>query len=417
MKLTGILFNHDQYSSATSALNVRLNAVAAARLPEWEEGDTYFSSVAAYAGDEVDLSALRIYARFEAPEAAGRTLEIATVAPQTVSIPAYIEDQLNALMFLNYPLYLILRSNLQQIYTLLDQSTSAVLGSLMPTQVQFDSAGRSGWVPFPVFGATIKTLGVGRHVVTWHWRYRPQGGTWRYLTTTQHKIYTVLRTPTPPWKQQPFTPANTQLPWIEALELATQWASGARKIANSSARITHAIFDLGGSLFTYGCPIGAISVYSNGPLLNLTMFLQRIAGGLGLGPYVNCSDCASFVSTLANLLGDTLWQGQMRDFQRGFPVNPIRAIGSEIISWPCNIGFFSYHEVAWSGEATENDLIYDSCLEVNTNPLPGPEQMVLPTGMRFGAESDGQYRDFLAAPFGRGLCRPQPELRTRRAVY
>lgn len=416
MILLGVLFNHDQNSSATSALNVRLNGRTAARLPEWEEGDTFQSSVAAYATDAVDPAKLRIFARFEAPEFAGQTIVVETRSPGIGELPGYLEDQLNALVFINFPLYLLLRNNLQLFYTLIEQSTSGVLGTLQRRRVTFDDQGQSGWVPFRPIGTRLKEAGVGRHIISWTWHYRRPGRSWQIMTLTQHKIYSVLKVPFQPWVQQPFVASNTQLPWIEALEVATQWAAGAQTRASASARVTQSIYDLGTSEFEYGCPVGARTVYSD-PAFNLTQFLQRLAGDYGLGPYINCSDCATFTSTFANLLGDTLWQSQMRDFTRAFPVNPIRAIGTTAVIPPCGIGLFNYHEVAWTGDATEDDLVYDPCLEVNTNPFLLPEQMVLPTGMRFGAVSDGQYRDFLAAPFGRELCRPQPIMKQRRPVF
>ncbi|MER9708060.1 hypothetical protein NKJ10_28315 [Mesorhizobium sp. M0204] len=420
MKLSGVLFNHDKFSSRNSALNVRLNAVSAARLPEWEPGDTFFSSVACYSAADVDLDDLRVFARFRAPEHANKTVLVLADTPDSFNLPAFLEDQLNALVFLNYPLYLAVRQYLQIVATFANETNSNVLGALAPTAVTFDGNGNSDWMAFKPTGAKLKTLGIGRHVLTWHWASQTPGETLRPFQVTQHKIYTVLKTPERPWVQQPFTANNTQLPWIEALEVATQWAAGATDIGDACQRITHAVYDLGGEFFQYGCPIGAVTVYSEfnlSPLFNLTMFLQRLGGGRGLGQYVNCSDCATFVSTFANLVGAALWQSQMRDFERAFPVNPILAIGDTLVLPPCGVGLFNYHEVAWSGEATEDDLVYDACLEVNSNTALGPVELLLPTGLRFGSVNDGQYRDCLAAPFGRDLCKAQPTLRVRRAVF
>jgi len=107
----------------------------------------------------------------------------------------------------------------------------------------------------------------------------------------------------------------------------------------------------------------------------------------------------------------------MRDFERGFPVNPIRAIGDELVVPPCGVGIFNYHEVAWAGAATENDAVYDACLEVDTNVDIFAVNLMLPARMRFGAAGDGQYRDLLAAPWGREACAPQPQLKRRRLVF
>ena len=167
--------------------------------------------------------------------------------------------------------------------------------------------------------------------------------------------------------------------------------------------------------FEYGCAVGAGAAYSF-PAFNLSAFLSLLDGGLGRGRYVNCSDCATFVSTLANLVGDDLWQSQMGDVRIGFSVNPIRAVGTALFTPPCGIGSFSYHEVAWTGSGSAADSIYDACLELDAGN-GAPPQPLLPTFLRFGEPGEGTYRDLLAAPFSRNACMPRPELRQRRAVF
>lgn len=414
MEVRALLFNHDQFSSRSSALNLRFNSTQPARLPEWVPGDTHLTSVAAYASGDVDLSELRVHGKFRAPEFAGKSVEVATMPPLPSNLPPQVQDTLNALLFLNPAAYLLWRNYFQYVFALSDELNDDVLGQISATSVQFDGSGESDWTAFPLQNTRLKTVGVNRHFVTWTW-IRRAGLAWLPFATTAHRIYTVLDTPNLPWLQLPFSAANTQLPWITALDVACQWAAGATVDTDACQRITRAVYELGEDFFEYGCDVGATTTYSE-PFFNLTKFLERIGGGIGLGRYVNCSDCATFVSTFANLLGADLWQSQMRDFDRGFPVNPIRAIGFDDIVPPCGVGIFNYHEVAWTGQATGLDDVFDACLEVDTNPLLIPPQMVLPTGMRFGMEGDGQYRDFLAAPFGRNLCRPQPQLKRRRAI-
>jgi len=57
---------------------------------------------------------------------------------------------------------------------------------------------------------------------------------------------------------------------------------------------------------------------------NLTAMLDRLAGGVGLGGKVNCTDSANTVSTLANVVGCELWQSRMAS---NFQLNPMIAIG------------------------------------------------------------------------------------------
>ncbi len=141
---------------------------------------------------------------------------------------------------------------------------------------------------------------------------------------------------------------------------------------------------------------------------------------MGNGPFVNCSDCATFVSTFANVVGCDLWQSIMGKITVPFETNPIETIGSEAVQSPCGWGLgFTFHEVAWTGACRSNDRVYDACLRVMADPAGGPglPTLVLPTDMRFGLPGDGQYRDRLVAPSSRTDCPPQPSTRIRRAVF
>ena len=44
---------------------------------------------------------------------------------------------------------------------------------------------------------------------------------------------------------------------------------------------------------------------------HLTQMIDRLNGGAGLGPKVNCTDSATTVATFANLVGCDLWQSRM----------------------------------------------------------------------------------------------------------
>jgi hypothetical protein len=189
----------------------------------------------------------------------------------------------------------------------------------------------------------------------------------------------------------------------------------------ASQLITRRIFSLGENILEYGCPVGAIEMYSN-TLLNTfdcSAFLERLAGGIGNGRYVNCSDCAAIVSTFANIVGCDLWQSRMGKYVPAFSTNPIRVIGSRFWDSPCGSGLgFTFHEVAWKGACTSDDEIYDACLEVDGTAYPtlAPHFPLLPMNMRFGNSGDGLYRDRVAAPSDRSVCEPRPWERRRRRV-
>lgn len=89
------------------------------------------------------------------------------------------------------------------------------------------------------------------------------------------------------------------------------------------------------------------------------------------------------------------------EFGPFFGTNPIRAIGSFVWQLPCGTWpGFAYHEVTWTGGATEEDNVFDACLLVNggLNPTRAPFVPLLPTNLRYGRPGQGLYRDRLVAP-------------------
>jgi hypothetical protein len=227
-------------------------------------------------------------------------------------------------------------------------------------------------------------------------------------------VYAVLSIPKLPWTQQPFNAGNTQLPWTDVLAYACKWASGATDAVTAATMITTAVYSLGPAIMTYDCPGGGFSHYSAAGF-NCTAFLDLLGGGPGAGKFVNCSDCATFVSTFANALGCDLWQSRMG---WGFELNEILAIGSNVWQTACGWGSFSYHEVAWKNQCGVNDEVFDACLEVDgdNDPLNPPHTPLLPTNLKFGPVGSLLYRDRLCNVAGRPKCNPQPQTKQRRVL-
>jgi hypothetical protein len=116
--------------------------------------------------------------------------------------------------------------------------------------------------------------------------------------------------PTGPWQQAPYNAVNKQVPWTEVLDYACSWAAGAMTADDAAGKVTDAVHNLGPGTFRYDCPGGGSPRYAS-PGFDCTAFLDRLRGGAGNGVYVNCSDCATIVSTFANALGADLWQSRM----------------------------------------------------------------------------------------------------------
>ena len=298
-----------------------------------------------------------------------------------------------------------------------DTVGSTLLPDLPATLVPL-SRGDSGWVPFLMPTASLSAAGVAAAHCVWRWQVRRAPATpWHDIIETPLRIYVVLRPPTAPWQSLLTDGDLTCLPTVAALEVACAWAAGAADVGEAGRRITRAVYGLGKATLSYDALFGAphYTVLGVARFL-LRAFLDRLSGGEGAGPLVNCSDCATIVSTFANLLGEDLWQSKMGLVAPQFRLNPIRSIGSP--SWSRLWGGFGFHEVAWSGACGESDRVFDACLEVDadSDPTKPPHTPLLPVDERFGTPGSGDYRDRLTAPADRALCAPQPTLRIRRAI-
>jgi hypothetical protein len=246
---------------------------------------------------------------------------------------------------------------------------------------------------------------VGKHFVTLDWYGRKSGaGGVIALGSSVHKIYVLAGRPNEPWV--------TETPWVEGLEIACTWASGATDADGAATAITQN-FNASG-MVQYDDLYGATRYGSE--IFAFSQMIDRLNGGFGLGVLVNCTDCASSIVTLANLVGCDLWACTM---EPRFAMNKVITIGSS--EWAVPFGYgFGYHEVAWKGDATENDHLFDACLKVDgdADPTTAPHTPLLPTNMLFGDCQTLNYRLRLCAPTEEGClrCIPQSPWRTRRPL-
>lgn len=381
LSILAIKFNHDSASATHDALNIRTDATGFVPVPEWTAGETLASqSPAAYAINAVGKNQITVKARFKIKK-----------------LFKFVEVRA---LFVGKGLFLL----------------KSPLGDLAPTQVIFNDTGDSGWVTFNCLSGLGTT--VRRKSIKWKWQFRTApNAAWTDFATTNHRIYVLLDVPTAPWQQTPYTSGNVQLPWTDVLDIACQWGLGANTRDKAAGLVTDHVYALGPGTVTYDCPGGGSTHYAGNGLFNCTSFLDRLAGGPGSGIYVNCSDCATIVSTFANALGCDLWQSRM---QSGFALNEMLGIGSTTWQTCCGWVSFSYHEVAWKNSCDVNDAVFDACLQVDgdANPTGGqPHTALLPKNMIFGATGAGLYRDRLCTVAGRPNCNPAPATRKRRPVF
>lgn len=425
--LKAIKFNHDPFSATHDALNIRRNLTTFVNVPEWVLGTTTKpeQSVAAYAINEVGANSITIQANLARIDPSINTAQVRAIQVNQSNLPLrFFHDVVSP--FFSGPAYdyqIWIHSLLWMAHA---SSEGNVLGEVKPTQVTFQSDGQTGFQTFELQNHRLLSAGVNISDVSWLWQYRlGPSDSWTDIVLSEHRIYTVLDTPTAPWQQLPFQPDNTQLPWTEVLDHACLWARTTMTNVSAATRVTQSLYDSGGEIVTYDCVTSGASHYTLGSPFELsffecTAFLDLLRGGVGQGPYINCVDCATIVSTFANALGCNLSQvGIFSDLGIGvlWPLNPILAIGSSV--WEagaCGSAGFVFHSVAITGFGTTNDAVFDACLAVNGNFNPSfpPFIPLLPTNLRFGSVTDGPYRNRLAAPAGSVNCQLQPAFTLKR---
>jgi hypothetical protein len=398
--LEAIKFNHDLNSATADAFNIRKNETQSVTLPEWRRGVSHQpeDSPAAYAICETFRMTITIQAKFKCDDPSVEAIQVQAVDPRVER-----SESLGC-----NPAALILRMALP------DQPPPRVrnvLGVVKERPVRFDAHGETDFLTFELQDVRLSSVGVSVSTTEWCWQFRlPQSDRWTDFETTSHRIYTVLKVPTCPWMQEPFDTDNTQLPWTDVLERACLWAASAKDPDEAATLITHNVYNLGTTnLVTYsGSPF-----YSD-PTFDCTKFLELLRGNLGIGQTFNCSDCATIVSSLANILGCDLWQSTIGGV---FFTNSLKLIGHPSPSRP---DIFTGHEVAWEGECRENNELFDACLQVDNDFTTRDFEPLLPTNLIFGRPDDPSSYRFRLSPLPlqgqMDPCSPSPQNRQRRKI-
>jgi hypothetical protein len=382
VEILAIVFDHRHDGAGTYTVPLRYNGVIPVLAPEWRLGQTH-PSAAAYRIDRLPAVA-EVEVQLRASPDEPRLQEIrASAIPSQGDLPP--------------PL------------TLVDALGSRLVG--------FDARGFSGPLRFS-FDTSALRSGVALGTVDWLWQARSGGGLpWRDIAVTSHRFYSLISAPTAPWRIDGDGFLGAVFPRADMLDFACAWAYGATDVREVSDAVTRAVHALGGKTFRYDALVGAPHYTLLGAqLLLCDALVERLRGGLGTGPLVNCSDCATIVSTMANLVGADLWQSKMGLVGNGFPLNPLRGIGGS--DWTRLYGAFAFHEVAWGGGASAEDQVWDACVELDGDgdPARAPHVPALATGQVFAGAENACYRDWITAKKGRDLCRPQPSMRVRRPV-
>jgi hypothetical protein len=360
MKVTleAIKFNHDSKSATTDAFNIRRNELEPIVVPEWQGGISVNpeDSPAAYARDELKGTSPTILVKlsFVGFDESVETIAIKATDGHIGGSPA-----------------------------------RNVLGTVLKRKVNL-----KGGEEFELFNldkVTIDDAGVSRSDVIWHWQFSLDCQNWTDFAETKHRIYTLLSLPNTPWKCDPPDSLNTEQPWTEVLDFACRWAAAATSLPQAAAMITRSVNGLGAALLYYdnhqSGPTGF--TLDSPPTFDCADFLLLLRGQPHRhGPAVNCDDCSAFVATFANILGCDLSERQM---ENDFPLHPHLRIGASKLT---ENGHFSHHTVAMSGAASENDEVFDACVQLDSDDEPAntPHPLFVPADIAFDRPKQKLYR-------------------------
>jgi hypothetical protein len=264
-----------------------------------------------------------------------------------------------------------------------------ILGAIDPITVIFGSDNQSK-VLLSLNNHKLADGGVQRTDVTWNWKYQIDGGAWADMATTQHRVYVILNEPQAPWEQNPDR-NNQQLPWTDVLDYACDWAKGTKDVDDVLNMVTNKVNKDLNLIYDepQGKPYYIREVSSPDPrsVFLCGDFIDFLNKNKSNGNKVNCSDCATIVTTFSNILGADAQEVKL-GYGVGFYCNEILLIGTKTWKVP-GFGGFSFHEVA--GRMTQltdlkDILLYDACLQYDTGTNPwgkGSHQAGLPIKVPF----------------------------------
>ena len=395
LRLKEIKFNHDPLSASVDAFNIRKNESEFIQPPEWRRDASINpeDSPAAYGIRETRGNTLTIQADFSCDEHT-EGVSIRALDPHTYRDP--VNGNLSSL-------------ELKLLESVVPCAMGNVLGEVKSKTVTC-SNGQRGYRTFDLDKVRIWDTGVGVENIVWRWQYCLRGmDNWIDFAVTTHRIYTALQVPTRPWMQIPHDPTHTQLPWIEVLKYACDWAAGTQNTDDAAAMITRRVNGLGPALVHYaGSPH-----FTDEDAFDCSSFLQLLHRQPYQGKAVNCDDCAAIVSTFANAVGCDLFQMCIRPIGTALDFQLKKHIRIGLPGWKINRRFL-HHQVASEGSCGEEAEIFDACLQLNS--VNDPQQRaipLLPTNLPFGSLTDEGYRFRLVEEVDQGRTQPHPECKRR----
>jgi len=254
--------------------------------------------------------------------------------------------------------------------------------------------------------------GFSKRDIIFIWKYKDVNGKMVLMKTIIATVYFIPFKPNLPWMitENESNYNENQNPWTDALDMLLNW--GVKGYTNATEIATQITKHVNSNIYlSYDTARGSSSLTSGDQqqFFYSSDFIAEVKAGRT--QKVNCTDCATIVSTFSNLLGADLyqtrfgklnkcfdrWIGTYYEFLSGFYCNKVKGIGNDDWRYPlggdanATSGGFSYHEIAFSSAQLYTSKIYDACLKVNSNVIKANkkssivESELLPKNIQFAA--------------------------------
>jgi len=292
VEVSNIKFNHDTGSSASDAINIRMNYDTNYDISngEWIKGATNIP--VCYTTNK----AITIKARF-------------TVQPAGV----------------------ITSADIWAVST----DSGGSLSDVIKTNVTFSGGVSSPeYVTFQVSGRTPNCIQKTTNDV-WQWKMENINGTgstaWNMNTSGVHTVYTILNEPVAPWDNTAGSPKNA---WTEVLDKSCTWAADAVDETSVVAKITP------GAYSGFGKAYDGTQTHTISNFCSLTEMLSDTV--------VDCRDMSAVVELYTRIVGGSTVQ--VRRVDGPFYTEIILPIGNT--AW--SSGRWNFHQFGWY-DGTVND--------------------------------------------------------------
>jgi hypothetical protein len=360
MQVEEVQFNHDPDSASTDAMTIALNGHSGPVVaPEWTRWPVKRDPCAYALGALTGPVTIKV--RFShGPKNGVHTIRAIDGSPSP-------PQQGGCVGFLLWVLQAVL------------QALFGTVSEVLQQEVAFDAFGKSALTTFTVSSGYLGAKAfVTKRLTLWLWQYK-SGGTWVDFDATGHTMYITADLPTAPWGQS----GPSQLPWATALDRACLWALGRKTKDDIAAAITFRVNRVPNASYTPATMFG-FDTYQ------LTSYLKALSSG----PFkMNCTDCADAVTTLSNLLGCNLAEGQFFDVHTR-PFLTLAGDPDVPADW---VTFdWNYHEICWLNDFSSN-TVWDGCLQLNVSDTEGVPSAYLPVKMPFNVPDPTDYKARLMA--------------------